>query len=400
MQSLSRPARDVKPLLIFVHGSAEMYGSDKVLLNLAEGAVVDGQLQPVVVLHEHGPLREALQRAGAEVHVAKVCKIHRSMLTAAAPFTLWHQLRRASADLDAVVAGRSVALVYSNTLAVLGGAVWARRRGYRHVWHVHEILLRPWIVRRGLPWLAERLSDSVISNSHQTESWLLQQAPRLRSRSVVIFNGLKPVVHPAASDIKAFRSLIGAEDSDLVVTVAGRLNHWKGQGLLIEALALLRDAGQLGCLRVAVVGDVFSGHDDIRGGLMAKTQGLGLEDKVRFVPFVDDIYTVWFASDIAVVPSLEPEPFGMVAIEAMACALPVVAAAHGGLLDIVAPQQTGLLFQPRNARALADSLLTLARDAPLRRRLGTAGAQRQRDLFSLQSQVERTRAVWRRLVNA
>ena len=100
------------------------------------------------------------------------------------------------------------------------------------------------------------------------------------------------------------------------------------------------------------------------------------------------------------VPSLEPEPFGMVAIEAMACALPVVAAAHGGLLDIVAPQQTGLLFQPRNARALADSLLTLARDAPLRRRLGTAGAQRQRDLFSLQSQVERTRAVWRRLVNA
>ena len=83
-----------------------------------------------------------------------------------------------------------------------------------------------------------------------------------------------------------------------------------------------------------------------------------------------------------------------------AVALPVVAAAHGGLLDIVAPQQTGLLFQPRNARALADSLLTLARDAPLRRRLGTAGAQRQRDLFSLQSQVERTRAVWRRLVNA
>lgn len=376
-----------------------MYGSDKVLLNLAEAAVADGLLQPVVVLNEHGPLQRALQQVGVEVHVAGVCKIQRSMFTATAPLTLWRHLRRAMADLEAVVAGRPVGLVYSNTLAVLGGAVWAHRRGLRHVWHVHEIVLKPWVVRRGLPWLAERLADCVISNSNQTQTWLLRQAPKLRARSVVIFNGLKPVVQPPVAATKSFRARIGAAEDDVVATVAGRLNHWKGQGLLIDALALLRDAGQLSGLRVAVVGDVFAGHDDIRASLVTQVQRLGLQERVHFVPFVDDIYSVWFGSDIAVVPSLEPEPFGMVAIEAMACALPVVAAAHGGLLDIVAPQQTGLLFQPRSARALADALRSLASDAALRRRLGAAGAQRQRELFSLQSQVERTRAVCQSLVD-
>jgi glycosyltransferase involved in cell wall biosynthesis len=114
---------------------------------------------------------------------------------------------------------------------------------------------------------------------------------------------------------------------------------------------------------------------------------------VQFVRFVADIYPVWSASDIAVVPSLEPEPFGMVAIEAMACGLPVLAARHGGLLDIVEDGVTGLFFEPRDARSLAEMLFRLLKDPQLRARMGVAGAQRQRAMFSLQTQIERTRAV-------
>jgi glycosyltransferase involved in cell wall biosynthesis len=107
---------------------------------------------------------------------------------------------------------------------------------------------------------------------------------------------------------------------------------------------------------------------------------------------------VWRATDIAVVPSTEPEPFGMVAIEAMACALPVVAAAHGGLLDIVQHDITGLQFEPCNAQALADALLRLATDPQLRQRLGQAGARRQATLFSLETQVQKTRELCQELV--
>jgi glycosyltransferase involved in cell wall biosynthesis len=143
---------------------------------------------------------------------------------------------------------------------------------------------------------------------------------------------------------------------------------------------------------------VFAGHEDLRGALVAQVQRLQLQQQVHFMSFVSDIYPVWWASDVACVPSLEPEPFGMVAIEAMACGLPVVAAAHGGLLDIVLDAQTGLLFEPRSPRALADSLQRLASDKAMRRKLGLAGARRQAECFSLRTQVERTRTICRDLL--
>lgn len=383
----------MRPLLLVVHGSAELYGSDKVLLNVIGAMAQDPALQPVVLLHEHGPLVAALQQAGVEVHVGAVAKIRRAMFGLSAPLQLWRELRRACAALDAVVAQRPVGLVYSNTLAVLGGAFWARRRRLPHLWHVHEIILRPAPVRRGLPLLAGWLAQQVISNSGPTQEWLLSQAPALAGRAQVVFNGLPPPPPRDEAAAQTFRAGLGLGQADLLVTVAGRLNHWKGQDLLIEAAALLQQQGRLGHLHFAVVGDVFAGHEDIRALLLRQVEVAGLQARVHFVPFVRDIYPVWWATQIAVVPSLEPEPFGMVAIEAMACGLPVVAAAHGGLLEIVAAGESGLLFPPRQASALAEAMHQLAQDAVLRSRMGAAGAHRQQTHFSLRTQVEQTRRV-------
>lgn len=388
---LIESSHDVRPVWLVLHGSAQMYGSDKVLLNVASALAHDPEFKPVVVLHEDGPLRAALVRAGVEVHVAAVVKIRRAMFGPALPWVLWRELRRAARDLDRITAGRRVALVYSNTLAVLGGAFWAHWRGLRHLWHVHEILLRPAVVSLGLPRLVSALSQCVISNSRQTQAWLLSQAPQLAGRAEVVFNGLPPLpaAQPEAED--AFRSSLGVPTEALLATVAGRLNHWKGQDLLIDALAELVRRGEAAALHLAVVGDVFDGHEDIRARLLAQVERLGLQSRVHFVPFVQDIWPIWRASDIAVVPSTEPEPFGMVAIEAMACSVPVVAAAHGGLLDIVEHERSGLLFAPRDVEALANAIGRLACDQALRARLGQGGAKRQARDFSLATQVAHTR---------
>jgi glycosyltransferase involved in cell wall biosynthesis len=386
------------PVVRFVHGSSEMYGSDKVLLYLVENLVQQGEFGVLVVLHETGPLQAALRAAGAEVHVAAVTKITRQMFRPSAALALLRMIRQTVCEFDRVVSGRDIAVVHSNTLAVLGGAAWAAVRGRPHLWHVHEIILKPAMVRRGLPWLAALFARRVIANSTPTREWLLSQAPRLANRTDVVFNGLPPLPAPNPQASQSFRRELGATDSDVVATVAGRLNHWKGQGLLIAAAARLKREGRLGRLKFAIVGSVFAGHEDLLSGLQRQVAEEQLGDIVRFISFVDDIYSVWRGSQIAVVPSTEPEPFGMVAIEAMACGLPVVAAGHGGLLDIVEHESTGLLFKPRAVIELAAALHRLAGDADLRQRLGQAGACRQAQHFSIREQAARTAGIYREMI--
>jgi glycosyltransferase involved in cell wall biosynthesis len=371
---------------LFLHGSADYYGSDKVLLTTVQGVIDGGLCAAVVVLHEYGPLVGALRNCGAEVHVADVGKISRAIFTLSGLFKLPTRLWLTVRALDRIVAGRQVHLVYSNTLAVLGGALWARWRSRPHVWHAHEMPSRPALVRRGLPRIASWLSDRVIANSTQTRLWLLDQAPALASRATVVFNGLPAINWPLPTDVQSFRDSHGIADEDVLVVLVGRINWMKGQGLLIEALAQIQQAGRLGRLHALLVGGTLPGKEAMVDELKSKIEAGQLAARVRILPFTEDIFTVWKAADIAVVPSTEPEAFGLVAIEAMAAGRPVAAAAHGGLLDVVEDGVTGLLFKPCDAAALAEALLRLAEDGELRQRMGMAGAQRQARLFDLVGQ--------------
>lgn len=385
-------------IVLFVHQSAQMYGSDKVLLYLVQGLQARGDFQPVVVLPEDGPLHAALTAAGVEVHIAEVAKISRSIATPTGLFRLARAMFKGMRALNSIAGSRQVALVHSNTLAVLAGAAWAWVARKRHLWHVHEIILSPRLVSKAFPCLVRWMSHRVIANSTLTERWLLSVQPALASRSAVIFNGLSKVEKSSQAAIRAFRASVGASEDDVVVTLAGRINRWKGQELLIEAAAELQRRGRVDGMRFAIAGDAGPGLEDLPARLKAQVRSLGLSKYFTFLPFIDDVWPMWFGTDIAVVPSTEPEPFGMVAIEAMAAHVPVIAAGHGGLLDIVIHEKTGLIFSPGNSIALSEALECLASNHALRHLYGAAGAKRQQDIFSIQGQIDRTLDVYREIL--
>ncbi len=381
--------------VLFVHQAAELYGSDKVLLYLVQGLLQTGAVEAIVVLPNDGPLREALAQVGAQVHIAPIGKVRRAVFS---PSGVWNLLREMAAGaraLDGIVGGRRIDIVHSNTLAVLVGAWWSWRRRVVHVWHVHEIILKPALVGWALCRLVALASRAAITNSKMTDEWVRSQAPSLQRSTAMIFNGLPAQAAASPSLVAAFRGRLNAGPDAVVITLAGRINHWKGQGLLVQAVGLLRRRMPMVALRVAIVGDTAPGQEALQTELEAKIKQAELGDWVHILPFTPDIGAVWAGSDIAVVPSTEPEPFGMVAIEAMAASLPVVAAAHGGLLDIVVDGDTGLLFPPGDAERLADALQRLLESQPLRRQFGVAGAQRQKDCFSVAAQVDQTLALYR-----
>ena len=131
--------------------------------------------------------------------------------------------------------------------------------------------------------------------------------------------------------------------------------------------------------------------------LKAKISEYKLDNRVSIIPFQENIYAFWDAIDIAVVPSTEPEPFGMVAIEAMIAKKPVGAANHGGLTETVVHNHNGLLFEPNNAKALAEALKILILDAEKRKLLGQNGYYRTIEHFSLEKHMEKFETIFEKM---
>jgi glycosyltransferase involved in cell wall biosynthesis len=168
----------------------------------------------------------------------------------------------------------------------------------------------------------------------------------------------------------------------LQLGIFGRINEWKGHLLLLKAMARAVGGGR--DIRLVVVGDPLPGKGELAASLLASAAELGLSGRISFLGYREDTPELMESCDVVVVPSELPEPFGLVAIEAMTCRKPVIAAAHGGLLDIVQDQKTGWLFRPGSVEDLA-RVITLAADSDGLQDMGQAGAGRVQDHFSSES---------------
>jgi len=283
---------------------------------------------------------------------------------------------------------RGVDIVHSNTVAVLGGALAARMTRTAHVWHVHELIVSPRLMKIGFPRLVSALSDRIICISRMNAKWIIDEVPSARERVEVLWNGVERTSVPDLGAVEAYRDGLGASnDATVVITFVGRFNRWKGQQVLVDAMGVLWRRGHR-LARVVFVGSAPPGEEFRLTSLQERIAASPAAGCMAVRPFTSDIWTVWDATDIAVVPSTDPEPFGLVAIEAMAAGKVVVASAHGGLLDIVEDGVTGVLVRPGDAEVLANALENLVNDRSLRMGMGARGRERQQRSFSLKSQVE------------
>jgi glycogen(starch) synthase len=205
------------------------------------------------------------------------------------------------------------------------------------------------------------------------------------ARVVVVPNGVDPrtwVTTP--SQRIAARRALGVGDAPLLVLV-GRLEHEKGGHDAVEALRLVRPPAHL----------VLVGEGARRDDLRAHAQRRGLGDRVHLPGRLPDeqVAAVVASADVALVPS-HYEPFGLVALEAMAAGTPVVATATGGLRDVVTDGVTGRLVPPGSPDALADAIDALLADPTARRVVADQAAQQVRKRFDWAVVAAATRRVY------
>jgi glycosyltransferase involved in cell wall biosynthesis len=182
-----------------------------------------------------------------------------------------------------------------------------------------------------------------------------------------------PAIDPVVR--RSLRASLGADDGDIVVLMAARLERWKGHDVLLEAAKRLPDEAGI---RIWIAGAEQEGDSRYHRDLAAAAAGPG-GAPVRLLGERDDVPTLMRLADIYCQPNLKGEPFGIAIAEAMRASLPCVVSAAGGAAELLA-ESCGVITAPGDAAAVADALRRLAADRGLRARMGAAGEARAAEL--------------------
>lgn len=253
--------------------------------------------------------------------------------------------------------------------------------------------------------------DVVIANSHYTADLIRTRHPdQAKDRVRVIHRGTDlSVFNPGAvtaTRVEALRRSWGVSPHERIILLAARLTAWKGQRVLIEAAALLRDRG-LKDIAVVLAGDA-QGRTTYERELDALIAARGLDGIVRRVGHCSDMPAAFRAAAVVAVPSVEPEAFGRSAVEAQALGTPVVVTDIGAVPEtVLAPpeteafRRTGWRVPPHDPAALADALgELLSLGASARDALTLRARAHVETRFSLETMIADTLDVYRGLLRA
>ncbi len=314
-------------------------------------------------------------------------------------------LKRGVAALDLVV----VTLPYALRLRRL-----CRARGIELIHHNNgfyvSLVLLGWLTgapviayQRGAEWnsrTTRRLAPRIpryVANSEATRRDLLALGVAAE-RIDVVYPPVDIERLTQSADCDAQRREFDLEPRQPTFGIVGHLLEWKGQHVFLAAAA--RVLAAVPEARAFVVGGAPAGVAAYVRRLQALARELGIEGRVCFTGFREDVPALMRMLDVVVHASIEPEPFGRVIVEAMALGRPVVATAAGGPLEIIRPGVNGLLVPPDDAPALAAAILALLADRERALRLGARGARDVAERFSVSAHAARMEEIYRRVLDA
>jgi glycosyltransferase involved in cell wall biosynthesis len=355
---------------------ADFFGGGQMSLrDLAVGLSRHGAAEPLVMLPGPGPLAAALEAAGvpwAAVPLPPLGRVFRAVLALALLLTT---IRRHRLEL----------LHSDSPRAALFAGLAGRLVRRPHVWHLRSSRPAPALPDRVLLALCDRAI--AVSSAVAARSGAARRSAKVR----VVPTGIPAIRSLARAEARA---TLGLPQDVLIAGVIGRVELDKGCAEAAAALPAIRAAAPgallafLGPVTSRSMGDGARGTAPGAGSQSGAIRMLGeRQEAARFLP----------AFDLILHPSLH-EALPRVLIEALAAGVPVVAAAVGGVPEVIEEGRTGLLVPPRDATALGVAAARLAADPDLRRRLGENGRRAARQRFNFDTMLRRTLGVYEELI--
>ncbi|MBV9989204.1 MAG: glycosyltransferase family 4 protein [Chitinophagaceae bacterium] len=365
--------------ILILNSASLIYGSTKILITVVQEFRKKGH-HVLVVVSEPGPLVDELEKMGIETKIIRLGIIRRKYVSVPGIFNRIWVMTKAFFALRKLVRQQKTDLIFSNTTAVLIGAIVARASGKRHIWHIHETIMKPVIICRIIAWLIRHCTEKAIVVSETVlQHWM--RYVKDASKFALIYNGIDTA--PFANKESAFRAEYGIGNGELLIGVIGMIHYLKGQDYFLQIAGII--AKEHPDARFVIVGDAFPGYEYLFKKLETLAAEENIQDRVIYTGYRTDIINVLNALDILVLPSVLPDSFPTVILEAMAAAKPVVATRQGGAIEMIIPGVTGLLIPIADPAAAAAEMQQLLRNGNLRAEMGMRARKHLAEAFSFES---------------
>ncbi|MFS9172151.1 glycosyltransferase family 4 protein [Streptococcus infantis] len=370
--------------ILYLHAGAEMYGADKVLLELIKGLDKDA-FEAHVILPNDGVLVEALRQVGAQVSVLDYPILRRKYFNPKGIVDYIRSYNFYAKQIALYAQEHSIDMVHNNTAAVLEGIYLKRKLKLPLIWHVHEIIVKPKAISDFINMLMGRYADKIVTVSQAVANHIKQSRFVKNDQVQVIYNGVDNAVYHEI-DASSVRDQFGIAQNALVIGMVGRVNAWKGQGDFLEAVTPILQVNSKAVAFLA--GSAFDGEEWRVDELEKAISDSPAASQIKRIDYYSKTTELYNMFDIFVLPSTNPDPLPTVVLEAMACGKPVAGYRHGGVCEMVKEGENGLLATPNQPAELSKTIQELADNTEKREQFGKASVKRQKELFSLESYIK------------
>jgi glycosyltransferase involved in cell wall biosynthesis len=379
--------------VLFYNHTGQVSGAERMLLMILT-RLDHRDFYPLVICPEQGPLLEMATNVGVPVQSVPLLesrftwRVDLLLRYLKSFFLVILELRRK-------VVNTRPDLIHANSIrAGLVANAATLGMGTRVVWHLHDLLPHHPLSTgvRIFAFLCSR--TRMIAVSMAVKENFGGAIIGLKSRITVILNAIDlDRFQPDQTARRRVRDELNLDENQPVIGIVGQLTPRKGQLELIRAFAKVVEQSPRAVLLV-VGASLFNRDHEYEQLLKGISRQLGIYDRVHFLGARDDVTAIMQALDLLVINS-SAEPFGLVALEAMACGTPVVAAACDGLAEIIEQGVNGWLVTPGDEKTLADAIVSLSRRRALRAQLAAQGKKHVASRFSADGYIAELQAFYR-----
>jgi len=249
-------------------------------------------------------------------------------------------------------------------------------------------------------------SDLIIAGSNFIFSHIKENYSeylKMKKKFMVIFRGINVDYFDSSTkletDEKKLLNKWEINKEKKIILVPGRLTSWKGQELLIEALNLVKIELGYEAFHVVILGS-DQGRNLYKKKLIRLTEQYRLTNQIKFIDHCNDMALAYKVSDIVISPSIEPEAFGRVAVEAQSMEKLIIASNIGGSNETIINEKTGLLFESGDANSLSEKIIrAITMNETSLELLGKEGRKNIIKKFNVEKMCFSTYSEYKRLLN-